>query len=64
MDDKELLRKILYLREWNQTQLAENLGVHPSAVSKVMNKRTNLRPATRKLAERLLEDAEAEIATV
>lgn len=44
--------------ELTQTQLAELLGVDQSAISRVMNRRQDLRPATRRLAERMLEQVE------
>lgn len=48
----------MFLRDCTQATLAEDLGVDQSVVSKVVNEKLNLRPATRRLAERLLKQAE------
>ena len=61
MSDKELLRKLMYLNEWTQADLAQRLGFDRSQVSKVVNERLNLRPAVRRLAEQLLEQTEATV---
>ncbi len=58
MNDRELVRRLMFEFELTQTQLAELLGVDQSAISRVMNRRQDLRPATRRLAERMLEQVE------
>jgi len=58
MPDRELLRKIMYLQEWTQEELAAELGFTRSQVSKVINNKLNLRSAVRRLAERLLKRIE------
>ncbi len=51
----QLLKKIMKHEGWNQTQLAERLGVTQGQVSRVINGKQDLRPALRKLAETLLK---------
>ena len=55
MTDMELLKKLMQDNEWNQSQLAERLGVTQGQVSRVTNGKQDLRPALRKLAESLLK---------
>jgi transcriptional regulator with XRE-family HTH domain len=58
MSDKELLQKLMKKNNWNQTQLAEYLGITQPQVSRVFNDKQNLRSAVRKLAEKLLEETQ------
>ena len=55
MNDKELLRTIMFRKEWNQTQLGLRIGVSAQQVSHVVNERSNLGKASRILAEQLLQ---------
>ncbi len=55
MNDRELIRKLMYVYDWNQGELAEQLGITQPQISRILNERQNFRPATRKLAEKLLK---------
>ncbi len=58
MTDKDLLRTLMFKNEWTQAELAERLGFDRSQVSRIIREERNLRPATRKLAEKLLKETE------
>ena len=58
MTDKELLRKIMYLMEWNQSRLARELGFYQSNVSRVIDEIQTLSLDKRQRAEEILHDAE------
>lgn len=58
MTDKELLRKIMYLMEWNQSRLARELGFYQSNVSRVIDEIQTLSLEKRQRAEELLQTAE------
>jgi transcriptional regulator with XRE-family HTH domain len=48
----------MYLNDWTQAQLGDQLGVSRPLISLVVNERQTLNRTARLLAERLLEDAE------
>lgn len=58
MTDKDVLRKIMYLREWNQTRIAEELGFNQSNISRIIHGLQTLSLDKREQAEAILEDAE------
>ena len=37
MTDKDLMRRIMYLKEWNQTRLAQALGFNQSNISRIIH---------------------------
>jgi transcriptional regulator with XRE-family HTH domain len=55
MTDAELLRILLDKNEWTQKQLAEKLKFDRSQVSRVIHKKTALRPLTREKAEKIFQ---------
>ena len=55
MTDRELLRKLMYEYDWNQGELAEQLGFNQANVSKVIKEKQQLSEQRRKIAEDLLK---------
>lgn len=58
MTDRDLLRRIIYLTEWTQTDLAERLGFDRSNISRVIRGKQTLPQPRREAAEQLLADFE------
>ena len=58
MTDKALLRRIMYLMEWNQSELAERLDFNQSNISRVIAEKQMLSQEKRTFAELLLQAAE------
>ena len=53
MTDRDLVREILYRKEWNQEDLAKRLGVTQPIVSRVLNRKQDLNPEARDIAEEI-----------
>lgn len=58
MTDRDILRKIMYLKEWTQTQLANELGFNQSNISRIVHGLQTLSLGKREQVEDILEDAE------
>ena len=57
MTDRDILRKIMYVKEWTQTRLAAELGFNQSNISRTVHGLQTLSLDKRELAEDLLDDA-------
>lgn len=60
MTDRDLLRRIMYLMEWTQAELAERLGFDRSNISRVIRGKQALPQARREAAEQLLQEFETQ----
>jgi transcriptional regulator with XRE-family HTH domain len=60
LSDRDLLRKLMFVYDWNQAKTAEEFGVTPSFISQIMNGKKTMKPALRRLAELLIEKLERE----
>ena len=58
MTDKELLRKIMYLKEWTQLDLAAAMDFNQSNISRVIAQKQELSMEKRQQAEEILRTAE------
>ena len=58
MTDRDLLRRIMYLAEWTQAELAERLDFNRSNISRVIRGKQTLPQARREAAEQLLQEFE------
>jgi len=56
MTDKELIRLLMYKKEWKQIDVARYLRVQPSKITRVLQETEGLHPSSRKLLEMLLEE--------
>ncbi len=54
MTDRELARTLMFEYEWNQSELAEELGVTQPIISRVLNNRQEFSRPVRMLAGQLL----------
>jgi transcriptional regulator with XRE-family HTH domain len=55
LSDKELLRQIMYLKEWNQTRLAEEFGVTQPLISQILREKKPMNTLLRNFSELYLE---------
>ena len=60
MTDRDLLRRIMYLAEWTQAELAERLDFDRSNISRVIRGKQALPQARREAAEQLLQEFETQ----
>lgn len=58
MTDRELARRLMFEYEWNQSELAEQLGVTQPIISRVLNNKQEFSRPVRMLAEMLLRQTE------
>jgi transcriptional regulator with XRE-family HTH domain len=57
ISDKRLLELLMQSNGWTQKELAEQMDLRQSMVSRVVNEKRNMRKSTRKLAEILLNQS-------
>jgi transcriptional regulator with XRE-family HTH domain len=55
LSDKELLRQIMYLKEWTQTRLAEEFGVTQPLISQILREKKPMNTLLRNFSELYLE---------
>jgi transcriptional regulator with XRE-family HTH domain len=60
ISDSELIRKLLYLKRWTQSELADAIYVSQASVSLVVSEKHKLRSKTRAAIERMIAEAEQE----